>query len=402
MYFMNTQNQGNPNNAVPLKNSIFVVLLLMLSACQASSSTTVANSKDSSPLPLRLPVVSVQSSNLSVVVRIPGTVNALPNESVRVSPNVSGTILAILVAPGQYVHRGQVVAQLDARQLKAQLKQAEANLQSARENVTQQKANLQLANSDFQSYQQLYNTGAVSRQSFLSYKNKAAVAQSQFKAAVAQVELNRAARTQALEQLKYTTVHSPISGIVASRLLQVGDTAAGATASPSTPILEIINLDTVLVNGNLPADKPANIHVGQQAQIRSVASPGVTFDGTVSAIAPVVDPKSNTLTIQIRTPNPENKLKAGQVVTASITTSVHHGSLTVPTTALVPSADNSGGQMVYTVERGQAKPVHVLTGIQRNGEVEILSGLKAGEMVVAKGAYGVPAGTTIEAVGEAK
>lgn len=386
---------------IPLKVSS-AVLLIMLSACQASSSTTVSNSKDSSPPPLRLPVVAVQTSNLSVVVNMPGTISALPDEAVRVSPNVAGTILAIPVAPGQYVHRGQVIAQLDDRQLKAQLKQAEATLQSAEENVDQQKANLQLANSDLQSYNQLYKTGAVSRQSFLTYKNKAAVAQSQLNAAVAQVQQDTAARTQALDQLKYTIVHSPISGIVASRLLQVGDTAAGATASPSTPIMEIVNLNTVLVNGNLPADKPANIHIGQQAQIRSVAAPGVTFDGTVSAIAPVVDPKSNTLSVQIRTPNPQNKLRAGQVVTASIITSVHQGALTVPTTALVPSVNNSGGQMVYTVQGGKATPVNVKTGIQRNGQVEILSGLKAGEMVVAKGAYGVPAGTAVEAVAEAK
>ena len=377
-----------------------IVLLLMLSACQASSSTTVAKSSDSAE-PLRLPVVAVQSSDLSAVVSMPGTISALPNESVKVSPTVAGTILAIPVAPGEYVHRGQIIAQLDDRQLKAQLNQAVATLQGAQESVAQAKANLQLANSDLQSYSQLYKTGAISQENFLTYKNKAAVAQSQLNAAIAQVQQNQAARTQALDQLKYTTVRSPISGIVASRLLQVGDSAAGAAASPSTPIMEIVNLDTVLVNANLPADQPAKIHIGENAQIHSVALPGVTFDGTVSAIAPVVDPRSNTLSVQIRTPNLENKLKAGQVVTAAITTGVHQA-LTVPKTALVPSADNSGGQMVYTVEGGKAKPIEVKTGIEHNGEVEILSGLKAGEMVVAKGAYGIPAGTKVQAVAEAK
>lgn len=384
---------------IPLKASC--VLLLMLSACKASSSTPVG-SGDSSSAPLRLPVVRVQSSNLPTVVSIPGTVNALPNQSVKVSPTVAGTIIAIPVVPGQQVQRGQVIAQLDSSQSKAQLNQASAAFRAAEENVDQAKANLQLANSDLERYRMLYKSGAISQQSFVTYQNKVTVTQSQLDAAKAQVGQSRASLTQSQNQLKYNIVHSPIKGIVASRLLQVGDSAAGAGASPSTPIMEIVNLDTVIVNANLPADKPANIHVGENAQIASVALPGVTFDGTVTAINPVVDPKSNTLSIEVRTPNPGDKLKAGQVVSVAITTSVHKGALTVPQTALVPDPNNSLLQLVYTFPGGKAKPVQVKTGIEQDGRVEILSGLQVGETVVAKGAYGVPVGTEIEAVAEAK
>jgi RND family efflux transporter MFP subunit len=286
--------------------------------------------------------------------------------------------------------------------LKAQLEQATAAVKSAEYAVAQAQSNLQLATSNLERYRTLYQTGAVSQQSFVTYRNQAQVAQSQLSAAQAQVKQALASRSQALTQLKYTTVRSPISGIVAARLLQVGDTAAGAAASPSTPVLEIVNLNPVLINANLPADQPANIRVHQSAQIRSVALPGVSFDGTVTAISPVVDPRSNTLNIQVRTPNPQDQLKVGQVVSVSITTGVHTGTLTVPQTALVPDPNNPKGKMVYTVQAGKAQPIKVKTGIERNRQVEILSGLQAGETVVAKGAYGVPAGTPIEVVAEAK
>jgi len=69
---------------------------------------------------------------------------------------------------------------------------------------------------------------------------------------------------------------------------------------------------------------------------------------------------------------------------------------------LVPDPNNSNGQMVYTVQAGKAQPIKVKTGIERNGRVEILRGLQAGEAVVAKGAYGVPTGTAIEVIAEAK
>ena len=133
-----------------------------------------------------------------------------------------------------------------------------------------------------------------------------------------------------------------------------------------------------------------------------MALPGVTFEGTVTTVSPVVNPKSNTLNIRVRTPNPHKQLKVGQVVSVSIETGVHRGALTVPKTALVPNPNNSQGQMVYIDQAGKAKPVQVKTGIERNGQVEILSGLNAGETVVAKGSYGLPDGTPIEAVAEAK
>jgi len=384
---------------LPLRASY--VLLLMLSACQASSSTPAASGY-SSPSPLRLPVISVQRQNLPIVVSLPGTVSALPNEAVKISPVVPGRIIAIPVVPGQQVRRGQVIAQLDSQQLKEQLSQANAAVRTAEHNVAQTKANLALATSNLERYRTLYQQGVISQQNFVTYQNQVAVAQSQLDANQSQVKQSLASRDQALTQLKYTEVRSPISGIVASRLLQVGDTAAGAGASPSTPVMEIVNLNTVLANANLPADQPANINVNQSAQIRSVALPGVTFNGVVTAVSPVVDFRSNTLSIQVRTPNPTGQLKVGQAVSVAITTGMHNGALTVPQTALVPDPKNSQGQVVYTVQAGKAQPIQVKTGIAQNGQVEILSGLSAGETVVSKGAYGIPDGTAIQAVAEAK
>ncbi len=397
-HILGNQRNLEPTSSMHLKLPLTAscLLLLMLSACRASSSTPTATG--SSPVPIHLPVISVQRQNLPVVVKISGTVSTLPNQSVKVSPVVPGRIIAIPVVLGEQVHRGQVIARLDGSQLKSQLDQANAALKSAEDAVTQSQSNLQLATSNFERYRLLYQSGAVSQQSFVTYRNQAQVAQSQLDAARSQVKQASASRAQALTQLKYTEVRSPISGIVASRLLQVGDTAAGAGASPSTPVLEIVNLDTVLINSNLPA----NIRVNQSAQITSVALPGVTFNGTVTAISPFVDPRSNTLNIQVRTPNPSEQLKVGQVVSVSIRTGVHNGVLTVPQTALVPDPKNPKGKIVYTVQAGKAQPMQVKTGIEQNGQIEILSGLQAGESVVAKGAYGIPDGTPIKAVAETK
>ena len=377
------------------------VLLLALSACQASSSTSTT-SAGSSPAPVSVPVVQVQQQNLPVIVSIPGTVNALPSQSVKVSSPVSGRVIAIPVVPGQQVQRGQVIAQLDSQQLKEQLSRATATVKVAEHNVAKDKANLQLAQSNLERYRLLYKAGAISQQSLTTYQNQAEVARSQLAADQSLVKQDLASRAQALTQLGYTTVRSPISGTVANILLQVGDTAAGATASPSTPIVQIVNLNPVIIDSNLPADQPANVHVNQKADIKSVALPGVTFEGTVTTVSPVVNPKSNTINIRVRTPNPHKQLKVGQVVSVSIMTGVHKNALTVPKTALVPNPNQSQGKMVYIDQAGKAMPVPVKTGIERDGQVEILSGLQVGETVVAKGAYGLPAGTPIKVVTGAK
>jgi RND family efflux transporter MFP subunit len=372
-----------------LKFSAGFCLLVLLAGCQSAKPAE----DPAPPAVVRLPITRVQRQDLSSITRLTGTVNALPDHSVKVSPAVAGKLTAVLVVPGQRITRGQLIARLDNRQSTGQLAQTNAALQSATIGVAQAQTNLQLARDTLDRVQMLYNEKIAPQKDLIAAQSQLATSKEQLQAAKSQVVQAQATRVQSVTQLGFAELRSPISGVVARRFLNVGD-----TTDPTTPIVHVVDLTTVIINASQPADSPVQIQTGQKGRIQSPAQGGQDLVGTVTAVSPIVDPQSNTLSIQLRCLNPKGQLKEGQSVAVQVTTSVHRAALSVPKTALVPDPDQPNARLVYKLQDGKITRVPVRTGIEERGKIEILSGLSAGEMIAASGAYGLPDGTAVEAL----
>ncbi|MBX9771472.1 MAG: efflux RND transporter periplasmic adaptor subunit, partial [Candidatus Obscuribacterales bacterium] len=197
-------------------------------------------------------------------------------------------------------------------------------------------------------------------------------------------------------QLAWTKVVSPIAGVIAQRFLNVGD-----MTDQSKPIVHVVNLSTVIVDANMPADSPADPKVGQTAEITTVALPGIKYSAKITAISPIVDPTKNTASIQLLCQNELGRLKEGQQVAVSIATVARRAAL-VPQTALVPGADDPAEHFVYVVRNGKLKLTRVLVGDSEDGKVPVLNGLSDGDELVSSGAYGVPDGAVLERGAPAK
>jgi HlyD family secretion protein len=363
------------------------VILFILSGC---GSTQPA--EDPAPAPtVRLPIAHVLREDLPVILNLSGTVNALPDHSVKVSPAIAGKLISVSVVPGQAVVRGQVLARLDSRQATDQLSQATGTLEVANAGVSQAQTSILLAENTLNRIQMLYSEKIAPQKDLILAQSQLVNAKQQLRAAQAQVAQARAARGQAITQLSFNEVRSPISGVVARRLLNIGD-----TADTTTPIVQIVDLGTVVIHANLPADAPVVVRVGDRGRIRSAAI-AESLAATVSAVSPVVDTQNNTLAVQLRCANAKAQLKEEQSVTVQITTGTHKGALTIPKTALVPDPERPEGHLVYQFLAGKISRVQVQTGIEQDNRVEILSGLQANAKIVASGAYGLPDGTTVEA-----
>ena len=372
-----------------LKMSTGFWLLVLLAGCQSAKPA-----EDPAPPPVvRLPIARVQRQDLTSIARLTGTVNALPDHSVKVSPAVAGKLTSVLVVPGQRITRGQLLARLDNRQSTGQLAQTNAALQSTNVGVAQAQTNLQLVRDTLNRVQMLYNEKIAPQKDLIAAQSQLATSKQQLQAAQSQVAQAQATRAQSVTQLGFAEVRSPISGVVARRLLNIGD-----TTDPATPIVHVVDLSTVIINASQPADSPVQIQVGQKGYIQSPSQGRQSLVGTVTAVSPIVDPQSNTLSIQLRCPNPKGQLKEGQSVAVQVTTSVHRAALTVPKTALVPDPDQPNARLVYKLQGGKITRVPVRTGLEERGQIEILSGLSAGEMIASSGAYGLPDGTAVEAL----
>ena len=375
--------------------ALVFVAVLSLCSCQQAVAPTPELQRKETIVPLRLPIVKAEKETLSENLVLPGFVLALPDHSVKVSPGVAGKLVDIKVGSGAPVRKGQVIALLDSRQLSNQVHQAQAKVLVAQAGVQQAKTGLLLAENTAERNARLVAQDVGAEKDLVAARSQVETARAQVLAAQAQVEDALAAEAAARAQLTFSMVRSPIDGLVAQRYLNISD-----SADPTTPILQIVDLDQVIVDASLPTTQPANIVKGQTVIITAKALPGLKLPGTVQGVNAVTDNLGTTIGVRIFCNNPRHELKEGMPVETSIVVARHAQVVTVPDGALVPDPADPEKQMLYVFKNGKIKRVSVKTGIQNNARVEIVSGLIPGEMVVAGGAYGIPDGTEVEAEGE--
>ena len=363
-----------------------------LSGCTKKAETT--QEKDGKII-LHVPITQVVEQSMAEQLALPGVVFALPDHSVKVSPGVAGKVVDVKVSPGEHINKGQVIALLDNRQLTEQLRQARAKVLIAKAGVEQARTNLLLARNTEARIASLVAQDVGAQKDLVAAKSQIETAVAQLAAANAQVEDAIGAEGAVEATLTYTVVKSPITGIVAQRYLNISD-----TADTNTPIVQIVDLAQIVVDAALPTSQPANIVIGEIAIITSKALPGLHMSGSVQSVNPVTDNQGTTIGVRIFCLNPDEALKEGMPVIVSIVTALHPHALTVPRSAVVADPQTADKQMVYTYRDGKISRVDVRTGIQTDTRTEILSGLNAGQQVVAAGAYGIPDGTEVEAQSE--
>ncbi|HWX53678.1 MAG TPA: efflux RND transporter periplasmic adaptor subunit [Verrucomicrobiae bacterium] len=374
-------------------------------------------------------VVSVQAAaaqraDISRVVTAEATI--FPLAQSVITPKVSAPVSKFYVVRGQRVHKGQLLAVLENRDLaaaamdnKGTFEQAQANYQISKGATLPEDA--QKADADFRTAQQaldaeqklydsrenLYKQGALPRKDLDQARVSLVQAQSQFEAAKKHLEhLNALVKEQALKaaggqftsaqgkylgaqaQLSYTQIHSPIDGVITDRPLYPGE-----MASTAAPLLTVMDLSGIIAKAHIPEADARLLHKGDKA---TLDVPGLdTVSGSVTVVSPALDPNSTTVEIWIQAKNPKQQLRPGTTARISITAQTAHDALVVPSAALL-NANGDGAQVMVIDSTGTAQSRDIKIGIQSAGEAQIVSGLKAGEQVVTEGAYGLPDKTKVK------
>ncbi len=305
-----------------------------------------------------------QTGTINDVVQATGTINAVT--TVQVGSQVSGTISRLNADFNSRVRKGQVIAQLDPALFQGALLQAEADLQNARATLASGQADLVKAkaaaaqtSADYVRNQELVKEGIVSAQQFDLAKasadtNNAAVAAAEaaVKQAAAQVSLKAAAVQVAKTNLDYTTIHSPVDGIVVARNVDVGQTVA---ASLQAPTLFNIAQDLTKMQVDTQTDESdvGNIKVGQEATFTVDAYPNQTFQGKVVQIRlnPTIVQNVVTYDTVIAFDNPQMKLFPGMTAYVNIPVASAKDVLEVPNTALRFKPDMKPEQLRAVYEK---------------------------------------------------
>jgi RND family efflux transporter MFP subunit len=328
------------------------VLALLLTGCKGeTASQSGAEALD----PVHVRVHPVQSGQYTSSEEIVGTVRA--KRRAILEAKVSGRIEKLLVAPGEQVKAGQLLAQLDAREVQARLDQANAMLQQAE--------------------------GDLRR--FSALLKQQAVTQAEFESTQARQRVAAAAAVEAETLLGHSSIVAPFDGVITRKLAEVGDLAA-----PGKPLFEMEDPSALRLDADVPEAVIGRIEYGSGMRVRIASLPD-DLEGIVSEMAPTADPASRTFQVKYDLPAAKG-LRAGQFGRVSVPLG-ESSALWAPASAVVQRGQL---EIVFVVAGDRASLRLVRTGKRRGDLVELLSGIAEGELVVFEGASQLRDGQRIE------
>jgi len=356
-------------------------------------------------------LAKVEKGDLAKSVVATGKVE--PITKVEIKSKASGIVKKLYIDAGDRVKKGQLLAELDKEEIAARVAQARAQMEASQASAKGTEADLERAKVDaegpdvpmlkraYERAQGMAKEGVVSASSLddaqKNYElglNKQNVAKAQvlvLKAKVgqaeAQVAQDRANLTQLEEQLSYTTIASPIDGIILSRDVEVGDAVSSilVLGSSATLIMTLGDTSEVYVKGKVDESDIGKVYLGQPARIKVESFKDKTFNGKVTKISPMGVEKDNVTTFEVRVSinNPGGELKAAMTANAEIILEEHKNVLQIPEGSILYDKDKKASVEIPDEKGKEGKrKIAVNIGISNGAKTEVLGGLKEGDQVV--------------------
>lgn len=314
-----------------------------------------------------------------------------PKEQVDVTPKSTGRVEKIHVHVGDVVNAGDLIAELERDELEQQVRRAEAAIEVARAALAQRKAEMANAATMLARAEQLRQEGLISPQDYEMQKTQADVVRSQVNLSEAQLRQSEAELKELRIRFDQTLIYAPIHGQVALRYVDVG-----ALMGPTTPLVRVVNLRTMVTAANVPERDVGKLRVGNAAQVRVDAFGSQVFSGRVARIAPVLDAATRSGSIEIEIPNPGSLLKAEMFARVELDLATTRDATLIPREALVYRGTQPG---VYLVKESRPEFRAIETGLTEEGKVEVLANLEPGTEIVGQGSTMIGEGDQIRFLG---
>ena len=354
--------------------SIFILGLSLIAAGCGSSSTTAEAAPDTTAVApvIDVPVVKASVGTIEASLEISGTLT--PRSRVAVKPKLPGTLEQVLVDIGDPVTMGQTIATLDRREIDAQVDASVAAVAVAKATLDSAEAGLANAVLEHDRAKNLFDKGALPRQRLESADTAHRSGVAQRDLATANLAQANAALRRAREVQRNVTVTSPVTGFVVERNYDAG-------AIPGDlPIVVVADLRQMKLEAGVSELDAGRLRVGMKALVAAQAKPGETFIGQLAAIAPEVDERNRHFKIDVRVPNESRALLSGMYATARIIEASRTNALLVPKEAVTT---RDGKRVVQKVDGSTVSTVAVTEGLTDGTRVQIVSGLAAGDLVLA-------------------
>jgi len=334
-------------------------MLLLSAACGPAHTANAREPDEEKKKDAPVPVVAAQPLRADMEMTIELTATAVSEKQVPVYSETTGIVEGDPLEEGTAVRRGQVLAQLKRRELELALQQAQSSLDKAE--------------ADLRRSEDLFQQSLISQDDY-----------DQLRYALDQA---RIARDQAELNLDKATIRAPIDGVIAERLLRRGD-----LVKPQQQLFTLVNLDDLKAYLHVPEKSIRLVKKGAPVRVRSDAYPQDAFDGLVERLSPVADPATGTFRVTVGIDNANHLIRPGMFLSANIVVDVHEQALVVPKKSL---EYDTGGTVVYVVEKDRARVREVKLGYTDLMNVEILEGVGPEDRVITVGQHGLKPGSRV-------
>ena len=328
---------------------------------------TACNNSESSPQPgkaqnhirtVRVSVVAVEPSLIRDILVLPGESEAW--QDVRVAADTAGRIEWIGPKEGDPVEAGQLLAKIDVSALKASLARAQANLELCDELCKRRL--------------KLYERKIIPKEELDRSLTEKSVAESNLQQA--KVEYERG------------FPKAPISGLV--NYLYVDE---GEFVDRGKPVADLVNIDKIKINVNIPELDVRYLEVGQPASVRIDAFPERELSGMIDFIAFKADPATKTFPVRVLVDNPDHHIRPGMIARVVFLRRIISNALVAPLFALI---DKSGERIVYVEKDGVVQARTVAVGVIEGDRIQIIKGLSIGDHLIVSGHTEVEEGMKVE------
>ena len=309
-----------------------------------------------------------------------GAVNPQVGAEVRVGARISGKVEHLYANIGDYVKKGQVVAELEKADLEAAVARMQAEVKVAEAKVVDAESRVKLADLEYQRQQNLIKEDFTSQQAVDKALKEKESAKAGLQLANRQLDAARAALKEARVKLSYATITAPIAGVIASVSTQQGETVAAGLNAPT--FVTIIDLKRLQVDAYVDEVDIGKIKTGQEAVFTVDAFPAREFNGKIVAIYPKAVIQENVVNydVVVEITDPYDGLLRPEM-TASVTISLAKRAQVLAVPAKAVKRDR-GKNIVYVQSETAPEPREVKVGWKDGQWIEIATGLKEGQTVL--------------------
>lgn len=368
------------------------VLLLTIAAGVAlttgcrSQRSTVQAAAEAPPVPAA--TVTLQARPFAATIPLTGTL--VSRTRVEVRAETTGRVTKFPKEEGDSVRAGEPILWVEQENYRLSVKQAESAVAVSDAALARSKVLATHAQTELERAENLIKSGGITDKDLKLAGVTEQDARSQVRLSEAQLEQARAALDVARKKLADSTVIAPVNGEIQRKAVNVG-----YYVEPPTPVVVLVDNSHLELEAPVPSTELAQVRPGMRVTFTVNSYPNEKFEGRVLELGATVDAESRSAKIRVQVPNPGGRLKAGMFAEGDILTGVESQAIVVPAAALY--RDERGGEAtVYVVEKGRAARRKVTIARERDGSVEIASGLKPGDRIVAEQSLEIADGVRVQ------